>query len=488
VTQQAPLIRATPAPRRADDRLERELAQLLHAEAPTQRLELPTQRMRAVPATVRAWAPDQVTMTPKPVLVLALFAAVGAVAAAWFWWRGIPSWSIYGGTVALLLGVKLLLSLAPQQRWAAAPAGRKVCVVVPIYNEDPAIVARALDSIEAQNYPITWVRIVDDGSTDRAAYNYCRDWARTRPWVAVTYQDNAGKRHAMARAFRELADHADVFVCVDSDTVLEPSAVREGLAPFSDPRTAAVTGAVVALNQDKGLLPRLLDLRYVNAFLYERAAYSQLGSVLCVCGSLALWRADIVKARLGEFLGQRFLGETCSYGDDRHMTNLSLQHGRVVLARRAIARTAVPEKGSHLIRQQIRWGRSFFRESLYALTHLRPTRAAWWLTLVESVSWAGFTIGLVMSLFVLPAITGNAEWLDYLGWVILAGYLRSVHVFSVRRSEWSRRSQAGAFLLAPAYGIIHVLVLLPLRLYSLATLRATSWGTRGKGVEVSEAA
>ncbi|MCZ2806167.1 glycosyltransferase [Modestobacter sp. VKM Ac-2983] len=424
-------------------------------------------------------------MTPNPWLITGIFAAILAVGVAWFEWRGSPGWTIYGGAVAVILGSKLLLSLLPARRWGPAPDLR-VAVVVPFYNEDPAILARALDSIDSQTHTPTAVYIIDDGSTLDDARTMAHKWAESRPHATVIYQANAGKREAMGQAFRALAGFVDIFVCVDSDTVLEPAAIRRGLAPFSDPRTAAVTGTVVALNQDKGLLPRLLDLRYVNAFLYERAAYSRLGSVLCVCGSLAFWRAEIVAKHLDEFLGQTFLGAPAVAGDDRHLTNLSLLHGRVVLAHGAVARTAVPEKSGHLIRQQIRWGKSFFRESWWALTHLSPKRVAWWLTAVESVSWAGFTIGLLMTAFILPMVTGQFLLVDYLGWIVLAGYGRSVHVFSVRRPDWSRWEQAGAFLLAPVYGMLHVMVLLPLRIYSLATLRQTAWGTRA-AVEVSDA-
>lgn len=452
---------------------------------PSPALDAPTVRLGPAESTTLAHSRrEEVLVAPNRAVVLGLFGLVAAAAGSWLWWRGAPSWGIYGAAVGALLGGKLLLSLLPPPRWASASKSTRVCVVIPIYNEDPAIVARSLASIEAQTHRPTYLRVIDDGSCDRAAFEYATEWARTHPWAKVIYQANAGKREAMGRAFAELADKVDVFVCVDSDTVLEPSAIREGLAPFSDPRTAAVTGTVVALNPDKGLLPQLLDLRYVNAFLYERSAYSRLGSVLCVCGSLAFWRADIIQQRLGQFLNQQFMGETCSYGDDRHLTNLSLLHGRVVIAHRAVARTAVPEEGGHLIRQQVRWGRSFFRESLFALSRFSPRRWPFWLSLVETVSWAGFTVGLVASLFVLPAITGDVHVIDYLGWVFLAGYARSVHVFSVRRAGVSRWKQAGVFLMAPLYGIIHVLALLPLRLYSLATLRSRSWGTRATGVEV----
>ena len=452
-----------------------------------------TAPIRVVPELVRYTAPggrhrpaDSVTVERNPYLVTSLFVVLAGIAVAWFWWRGVPSWSIYGGAVGVLLFAKLVASLAPPRKWEAAETTTPVAVVVPIFNEDPVILARCLDSIDAQTHRPAHVWVVDDGSTDMRAYEHALAWAATRPWVEVIHQANAGKRHAMANAFRALDRVVAVFVCVDSDTVLEPDAISAGLAPFTDPRTAAVTGTVVALNQDSGLLPSLLDLRYVNAFLYERAAYSQVGSVLCVCGSLAFWRADIIHQHLDDFLGQTFLGEEATYGDDRHLTNLSLLHGRVVLAHGAVARTAVPERTGHFLRQQVRWGRSFFREALWSLTHLSPKRAAWWISAVEAVSWAGFTVGLLTTAFVLPAMTGEVHVVDYLVWIVLAGYARSVHVFSIKRERWSRWSQAGAFALAPAYGIVHVLLLLPLRLWSLATLRSTSWGTRAAGVEVAD--
>lgn len=430
-------------------------------------------------------SPGEITVRRNPWVVTLLFGIVLALIVGWFWWRGSPSWGIYGVGVAAILGTKLLLSLLPAHRWAPPPPGVRVAVVIPIFNEDPAILARGLASIDAQSYRPEHVVVVDDGSDDPSAREMAYAWAETRPWVHVIVQENAGKREAMGKAFRFLLGHVDIFLCVDSDTVLERNAIRRGIAPLvADPTIAAATGTVVALNQHVGLLPRLLDLRYVNAFLYERAAYSQLGSVLCVCGSLAFWRAEIIHKRLNEFLGQTFLGQPCSYGDDRHMTNLSLLHGKVVVAEGAVARTAVPERAGHLVRQQIRWGKSFFRESIWALTHFSPARVAWWLSALELVSWVGFTAGLLTTSIIQPLITHEYRGFDYLVWVILAGYLRSVHVFSIRRPDWTRWDQFGAFLLAPVYGIVHVLVLMPLRLYSLITLRQVQWGTRGE-VEVS---
>ena len=485
MTQQRSVL-SRPAPRADEDFDTARWEPVVEDDYQTAQIRLPKMPPPPPPLVGRTSARRRsaVRVRANPWVVISLFSVVAAGAAVWMVWRGIPGISIYGVVVAVLLLGKLVLSLLPAPKWDPAPRGWRVCVVVPIYNEDPAILARNLASIDAQTYAPTDVWIVDDGSSDPSARIMAEWWAAQRPEARVVYQENAGKREAMGQAFKALAHDVDVFVCVDSDTVLEPDAIEEGLAAFTDPDVAAVTGTVVALNQDRGLLPQLLDLRYVNAFLYERAAYSRLGAVLCVCGSAAFWRGDIIERHVDDFLGQTFLGQPASYGDDRHLTNLSLQYGKVVLAHKAVARTAVPERGGHFIRQQIRWGKSFFRESIWTLTHLSPRRAAWWLAALESVSWAGFSIGLLLTAFVLPIVTGQVHLFDYMVWCFIAGYARSVHVFSVRRAEWSRRAQLVAFLMSPLYGMMHVLLLLPLRVYSLLTLRSTSWGTRSAGVEV----
>jgi hyaluronan synthase len=277
----------------------------------------------------------------------------------------------------------------------------------------------------------------------------------------------------------------DVVVTVDSDTRLDPAALAEITRPFSDPTVSAATGLVMASNARDAVLSRLVDLRYVNAFLYERGAYSRVGAVLCCCGSLAAYRAAVVYDNLDEFLTQTFLGVRQQFGDDRAMTNAALKVGRVVLARDAVAETAVPERLNHFLRQQARWGRSFYRESLRALQGLPVSNPAWWLTLIELASQAAFTAALVVSLVIRPALFGHVPAAAWAATIAASGWARSVFVFAVDRPGWTWRDRWLSFALAPAYGGLHLLLLIPLRLWSLLTLREGGWGTRVKGVEVA---
>lgn len=357
----------------------------------------------------------------------------------------------------------------------------RVAGVVAFYNEDPGLFRAMLASLDTQTQQPDSLWLVDDGSTSTDCYDAAMAWASGRPAARVARIEHSGKRHAQAVAFRGEPDAA-VFLTVDSDTILEPDAVAEALKPFDDPAVTAVTGVVSAANYRRNLLTRLIDVRYANAFLWERAAYSAAGSVLCTCGSLALYRADVVRAHLDDFLDQRFLGRVSTFGDDRRLTNYALAHGRAVLQLSARARTAVPERLGHFVRQQVRWNKSFFRESLWAIQNLPLNRPAAWLSLVELTSWVLFTALLLLALVVSPLVSGTVVIGAYILYVALMSYVRSLRF--VDDVEARRGDRWISFALSPLYGFMHITLLVPLRLYSLCTLRRNTWGTRQR-VEVA---
>ena len=398
----------------------------------------------------------------------------------------------YGSAVSLLIGAKQLLSLlarpvrdTPQARVLLAQ--QHVSAVITCRNEDPGAFRACLDSVFRQTRRLNSVTVVDDASDSPECGQIAREFAPrfaaagTRLQL-ITFQENLGKREGLAAAFRA-QPRAFAYLCIDSDTILEDEAAERVLRPMAARNVHAVTGCVLAANRTRNLLTRLIDLRYAYAFLGERAAYSVFGSVLCVCGSLALYRGTTARKYVGRLTGQTFLGKQCTYGDDRHMTFWCLKEGRVVLAPDAVAWTLVPYRMGHFTRQQIRWSKSFFRESLWVLARMRPNRVCWWLTLIEVGTWLGFTAALLYSLTGRPFITGHFPAVAYLVSVLLLSYARSGHYTEANHPGMTWLARAGTLALAPLYGVLHMAWLLPLRVYALFTLSDASWGTR-KNVEV----
>lgn len=393
--------------------------------------------------------------------------------------------SLLGAALFVLLVTKLVIARrVREQRFdtvATAPPLR-LTIVMPVHNEDPEFAVAAVMSMLAQSRPPDHLHVIDDGSTDGGAAADAVAAALSRnadptTWTLTRLRENLGKRAALAVGFRFDVD-ADIFLCVDSDTVLDPNAIAAGLRPFADERTTGVAGFVSAHNWSRNVLTRLIDLRYVSAFLAERAAYSFFGAVLCCCGSLAFYRADIVRANLGDFLDQRFLGRVATYGDDRRLTNYALRAGRVVLCADARASTAVPERFGHYLRQQVRWNKSFIRESLWVLGTFPLSANAFWLTLCEVFTWIVVTVLFALTLAIWPFTGASRAFLPFVALIALAAYARNAVYLHDNRRTLRPGDRLAIFALAPLYGVLHLFVLTPLRFWSLMTLRRTRWGTR----------
>lgn len=394
----------------------------------------------------------------------------------------------YGLAVGTLLGVKLLLSIKRRRQPTAAwrdggAAQHTVHAVITTFNESPDMLRRCLLSLAGQTRRPQSVTVIDDCSATHDAAAVIRELRATFEQAGIElrfirFPENRGKRHGLAAGFGQHPD-ADLYLCVDSDTVVDEHAVAELVAPFARRRVHCVTGLVLAHNRSVNLLTRLIDMRYVNAFLGERVAYSRLGSVLCACGSLAVYRGWVVRKHLPDFLNQRFLGQPATFGDDRRLTYYCLTEGASLIQPTAVGRTDVPERLGHYVRQQVRWGKSFIREGALLAAQFRYVgRAFWWLNLIELATWIAFTAGLLTALAIVALHPG--------GWPVLASYAAYVCVMAWVRSVHYLRGAANVpaldrsltFLAAPLYALLNLFLLLPLRLYSLATLRRNGWGTR----------
>lgn len=411
-----------------------------------------------------------------PVATFALVLALSAVAIDSSTYRAL------GMLVFGWLGLKMFLAALPARVPHGPTPNLRVGVVITVYNETPGSLLRCLETIASQTYRPHRVVVVDDGSADPAAADLAEQFASRAPFpiLVIRHPVNRGKREGLRSGFNVLTD-VDVFFCVDSDTELAADSIRQGVRAFSDPRVVAATGAVLARNADANLLTIVEGGRYASAFYGERRALSRLGSVLCVSGAVAFWRAQNVRAVLDEFASQTVFGKTTSVGDDRHLTNLLLPMGSVVFVPSAIAYTDVPERLSHYARQQARWGRSFWLESLWLLARWNVFTWYWWLALGDLVLGAVVASNYVWAVLDFAA-GGGLDLAPYLALTIAWAYARNAYVFGAGL-PWPL-----ALRMYAASGVNTLLALgliTPLRIWSLLTLHWTTWGTR-TAVEIGE--
>jgi hyaluronan synthase len=290
-----------------------------------------------------------------------------------------------------------------------------------------------------------------------------------------------------AEAFRRDTT-AEVFVTADSDTVFHEDAIREGLKPFADPTITAVAGLVRPINRTRNLLTRLQDSEYLSSFLLERASLSSLqGSVLVTSGGLALYRADVVREVLDQYVSQTFAGRPVHTGDDRMLTQLSLQRGRVVMQHTAIADTAVPERWSHLLRQRIRWSRSFWVNSMWVFGNMRTRSWAFWLVGYYLASVTAMFLSLLIVAIVAPELGPRFVGV-FLLMVAGLSYLRAARILAVPLPGSTPGQQLSTYLMVGPAILFNLLVLMPVRLWALIKIRdVANWGTRQQVEQTTQA-
>lgn len=383
-------------------------------------------------------------------------------------------------TYALLclthLGLQVVLAHAHHLRWRdrrrsrPGSGARPISVIYPIYNEAPEVLERVLECARScLSLPNLELIFVDDGSANLAQLQPIYDRFR-EDRVHVLFQENRGKRAAQYAGLA--VAKGEIVVTVDSDTLIDPRGIRRLTAPFEDHNIGAVCGDVVVENRDSNLLTRLIGLRYWTAFNLERAAQSFVKNVLCCSGPFSAYRADLLHRVKERYISQSFCGRRCTYGDDRHLTNLVLAESyKVVYEPRAVGRTFVPESLGEYVKQQNRWNKSFYREILWTLPIADRIHPYVMLDmLLQPVLFVGFTLSLAYSLLVFHQ-SGN--------WLVPAYYVVTLVVMSALRAAYGLfRTFDPRFLLFLLYGFLHVLALVPVRFKSILTLTDNGWGTR----------
>lgn len=353
----------------------------------------------------------------------------------------------------------------------------RVTVSVPVFNEDPEVLDRVLYALFQQTRLPSRVEVVDDGST--VDYQEVKTWWELHhpPAVQFTWirQANAGKKWAQARTFA--GDAADVFVTLDSDTVLEARALEEGIKPFSDGRVQSVAGLELAWNHNWNLLTRLNSARQLTWQLVTCSSQNVLGgNVLINRGTFALYRGSLIRDVLPAYVGETFCRRPIKLGDDTFLTTMALCRGRAVQQPSAVCLAMYPANLSHHIRQWTRWMRGTTLRTIWRLRYLRWTSWGWLYTLVSL--WLFVASMAITALLVLqwPKSGSYLETLIVVGtlWALIMGS----RILTVRRSDQTSLGRLGGVALNPLASFWVLAVLRPLRIYGTLTFLRQGWITR----------
>ena len=357
-----------------------------------------------------------------------------------------------------------------------------VTVVIPCFNEEEWIRTTILKCVD-QNYPVDRLEfiIVDDGSSDNSVEvikKTVEDLKREGPQydienrVRVFFQKyNQGKREAMGIGIRNC--RTELIVFVDSDSFLQPNAIRCLVQPMRDPKTAGVAGRTDVANIYTNHLTKMQAVRYYISFRVMKAAEAYFDSVMCLSGPLSCYRITAVREVFDKWINQKFLGQKATFGDDRSLTNYVVEHHRTYYQDTAICSTIVPNRHRQFLRQQMRWKRSWLRESL------RAGRFIWRKQpFMSFFFYLGLLVPLIAPIIVLynvvyiPLVRGIFPTTFLLGLLMMSLMMCFAQLILKKSTLW-------------IYGLLFCLYyeffLLWQMPWAWVTFWVNDWGTRGKG-------
>lgn len=383
-----------------------------------------------------------------------------------------PFFTVYGVVVSAYIVSRFFFSLFYRSSKDHGLEPR-VSVIMPAFNEED-VIGQSLQSLLDLDYPEEKLELVavNDGSTDGTLHEMRRVAARAHGRVhVIDLGSNQGKRAAMAAGIR--ATDAEIVAFVDSDSVLEPDAMRTLVQNFHNPKVGAVCGHADVLNVRESLLTRMQAVRYFVAFKVVKAAESVFKAVTCCSGCFSAYRREAIMPSLDWWEHQTFLGRQSTFGDDRSLTNCVLRHWKVVYEAKAVSHTMVPVHFTQFLRQQTRWKRSWTRESLLV------GKFIWRKNPIAALS---TYVGMILPLLAPIAAVRALIWhplMDDAGWplVYVAGIYALAVVygiyFALRQKRFDTLWVAGILFV-----FFYLAFLLWQTYYAILTARSSKWGTR----------
>ncbi len=366
----------------------------------------------------------------------------------------------------------------------------RVTVVIPVKNEEDHII-EVVQTVLASDYPrnLLDVIVVNDGSTD-GSWERLQSLKMNSRLTLINHERNFGKRVALASGFSET--ESEIVVCIDSDSFVDPQAIKLLVQPFADRKVVAVCGNGEAANLET-VLGRLQHFWYVEMFRLVKGMESEFGCVTCCSGILSAYRKRVIDLVLDKWLNERFAGRRITIGDDRQLTNLvarglpgkvflnspgedrtltnfalSTREAKVVYQSNAYVYTIVPETWGQFFKQQLRWKRAWVLGSIWGAKYMWKKRLTMAITfyLHQFVTYMSPVV-IVLWLVVRP-LEGN--WIGSLGFLAGNVWIGFLHGLNSKKL-------AGISLKGILYRVLFVFV----TLFITMTVLLYGWLTPWKG-------
>ena len=161
----------------------------------------------------------------------------------------------------------------------------KVSILIPAYNAEKTIID-CINAIKRNTFLNFELIVIDDGSKDETVTLLQENN------VSYYKRPHLGKVDALNYGLEKTT--GELILTVDADTFVEKNYIEKMIAPFSDEKVAATSGAVVVKNKG-GLLGLFQNIEYHQNNLIRRSFSKVFSTGIWFFGCLACYRKDALE-------------------------------------------------------------------------------------------------------------------------------------------------------------------------------------------------
>jgi hyaluronan synthase len=185
-----------------------------------------------------------------------------------------------------------------------------------------------------------------------------------------------------------------------------------------------------------------------------------------------MYRITDLERIIDKWSEQNFLGKTCTYGDDRHLTNqiLGLEKN-VIYVSSSYAETETPSSWYRFFKQQTRWNKSAFREFFWTIAILDKHSLFMTVDLVYVLIYPYIVMSYLMYVLWYKTVF---ELGFYLCIVLVLGLIKSVYG-AVMSGKYEN-------MFYFAYVFMYVTTVFPSKIWALININDNSWGTSSRKI------
>ncbi|KAJ9064823.1 hypothetical protein DSO57_1026314 [Entomophthora muscae] len=277
---------------------------------------------------------------------------------------------------------------------------------------------------------------------------------------------------------------------IDSDVILHDNAVYNFASTLvSKPRMNAVTGYITCrTSESPNLLHYLQDSEYLEGQMFARSLEALSGSVTCLPGALTLLRLRAMQAVAPKYFIEFDKRKPLHFhrfylGEDRYMTHLLMEESdrghTIGLCGASRCKTDAPDNWRTLIKQRRRW----YLGALINEAHMLCTPKLW------------RTMPLLLSLKLFDYASGSLSWLFMVyvvgvikgvvpTWTIAVFFPCLVLKYFILSINASFMNRTKIFITFPIFFFISPIFKMWCTIYSIFTWDTRSWG--GPRTDVAE--